>query len=67
MARHKRLYQLVSRLLLLLLVTDRLMALPPPGPDSILHYKNAVLVLLSVILAGKMLYDTLFYDRYAPR
>ena len=41
------------------------LSLPEPDPESIMHYRNAVVVLFAVVYSGKTLYDTLFYDRYA--
>ena len=41
-----------------------LIALPEMPADDILRYKNAIVVLVSLIIMGKMLYDTLFFERY---
>jgi|HubBroStandDraft_4_1064222.scaffolds.fasta_scaffold380478_2 hypothetical protein len=53
------------KLLILGLAALWIVTLPEPDADTILHYRNAVVVLVSVVLAGKILYDTLFYDHYA--
>jgi len=53
------------KLLIIGLAALWIVTLPEPDPDSILHYRNALVVLMSVVLAGKILYDTLFYDRYS--
>lgn len=53
------------KLLILGLTALWVVTLPEPNPESLLHYRNAVVVLVSVVLAGKILFDTLFYDRYA--
>ncbi len=53
------------KLLIIALAALWIVTLPEPDPDSILHYRNAVVVLVSLVMAGKILYDTLFYDRYA--
>jgi len=45
-------------------VAGVLMSLPDYDPDSILRYKNAAVAFAFVIILGKLLYDTLFYDRY---
>jgi hypothetical protein len=53
------------KLLILFVAAFWIVTLPEPDPDSILHYRNAVVVLISLLKAGMILYDTLFYDRYA--
>ena len=59
---------LISRLLLRLSVifaiAGALLLLPEADSESILHYKNAVVVLCAILLSGKTICDTLFYDRY---
>jgi len=57
---------LVVRVLVVTLVAALLIALPDtwlPDTDSIVRYKNAIVVLVSVVTSGKFLYDTLFYER----
>ena len=44
-----------------------LIALPDPAPDETLRLKNAIVVLVAIVVAGKQLFDTLFYDRYYGR
>lgn len=41
-----------------------LIALPDPSPDDTLRFKNAIVVLVAIVVAGKQLFDTFFYDRY---
>ena len=56
--------RLLLRLSLIFIVAGALILLPEADSESILHYKNAVVVLCAIILSGKTLCDTLFYDRY---
>jgi hypothetical protein len=39
-----------------------------PSPVSTLSFemKNGAVLIVAVLYAGKLLYDTLFYDRYLP-
>ncbi|HLK58890.1 MAG TPA: hypothetical protein VKU00_20115 [Chthonomonadaceae bacterium] len=60
----QRIGRLVMRLSALIIVAGVLMSLPDYDPDSILRYKNAAVAFAFVIILGKLLYDTLFYDRY---
>lgn len=53
------------KLVILLIGTLWVVTLPEPDPDTLLHYRNAVAVLGALITAGKIVCDTLFYDRYA--
>jgi len=53
-----------SKIVIVILASLWIVTLPEPDPDTILHYRNAVVVLVSLAIAGKILYDTLFYDRY---
>ena len=53
------------KVLLAAIITLRLVTLPEPDPDRIMHYRNAISVLFGVGYAGKVLFDTLFYDRYS--
>lgn len=40
--------------------------LPSPSEAIPLRLKNGLLVICGVLYIGKLLYDTLFYDRYQP-
>ncbi len=64
MSLRQRLGVFCVRLAVIMIGAGVLMAVPEPQTDDVLRYKNAVVVLVSVILAGKLLFDTLFYDRY---
>lgn len=61
---HSLLSRLLLRLSLIFLAAGGLVLLPEADSESILHYKNAVVVLCAIILSGKTICDTLFYDRY---
>ena len=56
--------RLLLRLSVIFIAAGALILLPEADSESILHYKNAVVVLCAIILSGKTLCDTLFYDRY---
>ena len=60
----KRLGLLFVRLAVVCLGAALLMALPESPADDVLRYKNAVVAFVSVILMGKMLFDTFFYERF---
>lgn len=38
--------------------------LPSPTESVPLRAKNGIITVVSLLYAGKLLYDTLFYDRY---
>ena len=56
--------RLLLRLSLIFIAAGGLILLPEADSESILHYKNAAVVLCAIILSGKTICDTLFYDRY---
>ena len=56
--------RLLFRLSAICLAAGLLILSPEPDSDSVLRYKNALVVLFALIMGGKTLYDTLFYDRY---
>lgn len=60
----KQLGNFLVRLSVIFIVTGALLFLPAPLDGDVLHYKNALVALVSVISIGKLLLDTLFYDRY---
>lgn len=64
MAVRQRIARFCIRLAWLLITAGVLLALPEPPSDDILHFKNALIALGFVIALGKLLFDTLFYDRY---
>jgi hypothetical protein len=63
MSLRKRLGVLCIRLAVIVIGAACLFMLPDPQTGELLHFKNAIVSLLSVILVGIALYDTLFYDR----
>jgi len=65
LSQKNRLLRVGLKLLALAALTLWVTSLPEAEPDSILHYRNAAVVLFSIAYAGKILFDTLFYDRYA--
>lgn len=54
------------RLSLLILFAWVLMLLPSPTEAVPLRLKNGLVGVFAVLGLGKILYDTLFYDRYQP-
>ena len=60
----KRLGRLFVRLLILGVGAALLISLPDMPSDDVLRYKNAVVTLITLILGGKMLFDTFFYERF---
>ncbi len=48
------------RLFVLVLLCAWIVNLPEPEADSILHFRNAGVVLGAIVLGGKILYDTFF-------
>lgn len=63
MSLKKRLGAFCIRLAVILIGAAGLLLLPDPQTGELLHFKNAIVSLLTVILIGIALYDTLFYDR----
>jgi hypothetical protein len=51
---------------LLILTAWALALLPSPTEAIPLRLKNGLVGVFAVLWFGKMLYDTLFYDRYQP-
>ena len=47
----------------LLIVSGVVLSLPDIASDGILRYKNAITAFAFVLLLGKFLYDTFFFDR----
>jgi hypothetical protein len=60
----KRLGILFVRLMVLGVGAALLISLPDMPSDDVLRYKNAIVTLVSLILSGKMLFDTFFYERF---
>lgn len=57
---------LLLRVVVVVVVSGLLIAIPEnwlAEADSIVRYKNAIVVLCGIVVAGKFLYDTLFYER----
>lgn len=63
MSFQKRLGVFCVRIAVILLVSGGLLLIPEANNGELLHYKNAIVSLLTVIMIGVVLYDTLFYDR----
>jgi len=64
MAFRRRLTDLLVRFTVYCLVAGILWGVPEPPSESILRYKNSCVAFLFIVALGKLLYDTLFYDRY---
>ncbi len=60
----QRLARLGSRLLMVYLGAWLLILLPDTPGDDLLRYKNAVVVFAAIVLTGKYLFDTFFYERF---
>jgi len=57
---------LLLRLALLALIVWVLLMLPSPTERMPVRLKNGIVVALGILGIGKILYDTLYYDRYRP-
>jgi hypothetical protein len=54
------------QLSLIILAAWILALLPSPSEAVPLRLKNGLVGICAVLMVGKTLYDTLFYDRYRP-
>ena len=54
------------KLSVLLAVAWLLILLPGPVGALSFEMKNGMVVVITVLYAGKLLYDTLFYDHFVP-
>jgi hypothetical protein len=54
------------RLSVLITLCWALTLLPSPTESVPLRLKNGLVSIFGVLYLGKMLYDSLFYDRYRP-
>jgi hypothetical protein len=54
----------LSRIVIIFLVASILTRLPLPIVEDWLPIKDVVIAVVSVILAGKCLFDTFFYDHF---
>ena len=61
---HFRLSTLLLRLLLVFGAAWLAVQIPLPSLDELFPLKNLLISLAAVITAGKLLYDTLFYDHF---
>lgn len=59
-----RLARLFVRLAAVCLGAALLMALPDSPADDVMRYKNAVVAFVAVVLMGKILFDTFFFERF---
>jgi len=57
---------LLYRISILILIAWFLVLLPSPTEAIPLRLKNGLVGICAVLGLGKILYDTLFYDRYWP-
>lgn len=64
MPSRQHLGQFFVRLAVILLVAGLLLILPDSPNGDVLRYKNAVVVLAAIVVVGKLLYDTFFYERF---
>lgn len=64
MGLRQRLALLCVRLAAILMIAGVLLALPEPNNGDVVRYKNALVVLIALVLVGKALFDTFFYDRH---
>ena len=51
---------------MIILIGWCLALLPSPSESIPLRLKNGLVGICAVLMVGKSLYDTLFYDRYQP-
>ncbi len=58
----QRIALLCTRLAFILIGTVLLLMLPEPASGQVLYFKNALVAFISVILIGKTLFDTFFYN-----
>ena len=58
--------QILYRVSILILIAWFLALLPSPSESIPLRLKNGIIGVCAVLGLGKILYDTLFYDRYQP-
>ena len=63
---HFRLILLLLRLLLVFGAAFLAVLIPLPSLDELFPLKNVLISLAAVIAAGKLLYDTLFFDHFQP-
>lgn len=61
-----RLYLLAQRWVLIMAGAQIAQALPLPIVEDWLPAKHILIAVATVILMGKTLFDTLFYDRFVP-
>jgi len=54
------------RLSVLIIIAWAVWLLPSPSEAVPLRLKNGLVGIFAVLGLGKILYDTLFYDRYQP-
>ncbi len=59
----KRLGFLARRFAGLLIVSGVILSIPDAASDGILRYKNSITAFAFVLLLGKFLYDTFFFER----
>jgi uncharacterized membrane protein len=62
---NNRILQGIVRLSVVVIVGAWIANLPEPASDSALHFKNAIVVLVGIVMCGKILYDTFFGPKRA--
>lgn len=63
----RRLWNLTRGVTLTLVIGALLLYIPLPIlPASVLSYRQALVIFGMVVVIGKLLYDTFFYDHYWP-
>jgi hypothetical protein len=58
--------QLLYRVSVVIIAAWALALLPSPSSALPLPIKNTLVVVVAILYSGKLLYDTLFFDRYRP-
>ena len=57
---------LLYKLSVLITVAWAVSLLPSPSMAVPLRAKNGIVAIVALLYTGKLLYDTLFYDRFRP-
>jgi hypothetical protein len=65
-ARADRWARLARRLLMVAAVTWTALRLPLPMLNDYLQLRDVIVTITSILVTGKLLFDTLFFDHYWP-